>query len=525
MYWITIYDSAFVQRKALDAVMVRVDLKKRQGPTKRPRPWFWGAAVLFFVFYAVLAVAVLQRFPNSGDEYSYLLQAKILAQGNLSVPSVPEAIRDAFTLDHVVDDGRVRSKYPPGWPLLLAAGELVGQPWLINPLIGALFTAILFLILRARCSTRAAWLAMVPVGLSPFLAFQSASYMSHVTGLAAQALALWMVGHHRAERSGAWLAGAGAIIGFGFLTRPLNGALMGLAFLAWFRPAAYKRAFWFGVGVLPMVLLFLAYNAIQFGHPLTTGHDAYRPTLIALYGVEHPELSLSNVEHYAVHIRWLIDLPRWLVPGMLITVPFGIYSLWRHEDAVSRKLAHYCLTSLALTLAVSHLIVPSLGDTYGPRFLMQALVPIALFSGAGLDYLSRQRHWPVGVYVAGCAICAVVTINRYVGAAEEVGPVIEKRMTLERAVQDRALDQAVVFLRSTYRHGPHWYVRNSPSFKGKVVYAIDRGQQANEQVMAHYPGYTGYRFVWRRGTFEPLSRRPCPARPPDKRSPRYPDRQ
>src|SRR6058998_2188307 len=91
-----------------------------------------------------------QRLPMTADDYSYLYQAKLFASGKLYAedpiydPSLPfyDCIETYCLRD---DQGHRFSKYPPGWPALLAVGVKLRAPWLVDPLLGAL---LVFLILR-----------------------------------------------------------------------------------------------------------------------------------------------------------------------------------------------------------------------------------------------------------------------------------------------------------------------------------------------------------------------------------------
>src|SRR5438132_8075692 len=91
-----------------------------------------------------------QRSPLSGDDYSYLYQAKLFASGKLYAedpiynPSLPfyDCIETYCLRD---DQGHRFSQYPPGWPALLAVGVKLRAPWLVDPLLGAL---LIFLILK-----------------------------------------------------------------------------------------------------------------------------------------------------------------------------------------------------------------------------------------------------------------------------------------------------------------------------------------------------------------------------------------
>src|ERR1700731_4468099 len=105
---------------------------------------------IFLVEALFVYFVLTQRFPISGDDYSYLYQAKLFASGKLWAqdrlydPSLPfyDCIETYCLRD---DQGHRFSKYPPGWPALLAIGVKLRVPWLIDPLLGAL---LVFLMLQ-----------------------------------------------------------------------------------------------------------------------------------------------------------------------------------------------------------------------------------------------------------------------------------------------------------------------------------------------------------------------------------------
>jgi hypothetical protein len=71
---------------------------------------YFVAFVLLFSFIAIIFAnqIVLRDFPNSADEYSYIISAKIFALGKLSVPSpLHKEFYDTF---NVVNDGKFYGK-------------------------------------------------------------------------------------------------------------------------------------------------------------------------------------------------------------------------------------------------------------------------------------------------------------------------------------------------------------------------------------------------------------------------------
>lgn len=105
-------------------------------------------AAIFFVEALFVYFIVTQRYPISGDDYSYLYQAKLFASGKLWAqdplydPSLPfYGCVETYCLRD--DQGHRFSKYPPGWPAILSLGACFDTPWLVNPLLGALLVFLM----------------------------------------------------------------------------------------------------------------------------------------------------------------------------------------------------------------------------------------------------------------------------------------------------------------------------------------------------------------------------------------------
>src|ERR1700724_1056061 len=87
-----------------------------------------GAAVLALL----IAWSVLGLVPHVTDSISYLFQGRILAAGHLYEP--PPRVPALFANENVILTAtRWCSKYPPGWPLLLAIGWRVHAPLVDDP--------------------------------------------------------------------------------------------------------------------------------------------------------------------------------------------------------------------------------------------------------------------------------------------------------------------------------------------------------------------------------------------------------
>ncbi|HET6639613.1 MAG TPA: glycosyltransferase family 39 protein, partial [Gemmatimonadota bacterium] len=209
-------------------------------------------AVLGAILVVVSTLAFEHR-PQLVDSVIQLFQARIFAAGDVAAPA-PSRPEFFVTQHMIVGGGRWYSQYPPGHSALLAIGVVAGAPWLV-PVALSLAAAVLLhgFALHAydRPTARVTLLLLV---LCPFFFFMGASFMSHVSSLAAVCAVLYCLARWEETRRVGFLSAAGAALGAAFLSRPVEalaiGAVLGAALAAdslqarrWTPLAAFGAAF------------------------------------------------------------------------------------------------------------------------------------------------------------------------------------------------------------------------------------------------------------------------------------------
>jgi len=440
--------------------------------------------------YTLLIVSVgtfvLERFPNSGDEYVYLYQAATLVAGRVSNPA--PAVPGAFEFSYITQHGdRAFGTFPPGWPLALAIAARLHVPvWLVNPLFGIATLVALWALARELHGRRVAVLAAGIVAISPFFVFNAASFFSHTfcgLMLVLGAYAATVSDRHPA----AGPLAAGASVGWAVLTRYFAGVVgaAGIAVLlvSRTRPRHLQSLARAAVGGMPFAVLLGAYNVSLSGSPwqFTT-----LPLTRSLWFA--PGFALRGLDILSTQVLQFI---LWTPPALLAAY------LWYVRRAP--RLLDWMFVVMAVMLIF---YVNRGGNQYGPRFYYEAFLFLAVFTTAKLfsvDTLEHADRATRRLFVAMAVSVAVLPLIAVVHARNQK-MVVHERADVFARVADAHLTKAVVLLAGRIGTARSMdardLTRNGIDHASDVLYALDRGPAENCALAAAHPGRSMYQYVW-----------------------------
>ncbi len=227
----------------------------------------------------------LRGAPRIIDATSYYLQGRGLSHGLFAwdVQEPSASFRGRFLLSH--DGSRLGGIFPPGYPLLLAAGFLMGAPLVVGPALGAALVVATYTLARelahgAKEEEKIARLAAVLSVVCVTLRYHTADTMAH----AASALGITMAlaAGLRARRTGntKLFALVGLATGYVFATRLASALPIGVVALALATRSPegqrLRSLMLFAAGVVPgAALLALANHAVTGNALLATQRDYY----------------------------------------------------------------------------------------------------------------------------------------------------------------------------------------------------------------------------------------------------------
>jgi hypothetical protein len=438
----------------------------------------------------IVACGVLDRFPNSGDEYAYLFQAEQFAKGHLWAKAPP--LGDSFVpyRTWIIGD-KWLSQYPPGWPLVLATAILAGVPtWSVNAVLGAGSVASLVSPLWHFKDHAILFAGAALYLLTAFYILNAASLFSHtLSALLILLVCLTCLWYQRDRRVVA-LATCGALLGLLGLTRYFSLVLLFPALAYWLfvenRGGRLRMIVVMILAALPFLACLLAYQYWVTGNPL---RDTY-----SLITADPDDVSLSLKAHAVIYgaqltLYRLAELSIWTSPLLLPAYLFCFLS-----KAKSRSLAFYDLIFPCFILG--YVFFPDLGgNRYGPRYYFDAfplMIVTIVSSRSQLASLAQGLNLRV-LAMNAIAISAVYLLTSLPFAFKDYHAQVVMREEPYRLAAARRLENAIVVIESPSGRGLEGddLARNEADLEAPVLYA--RSEASMSELRRRFP----QRSIWR----------------------------
>lgn len=449
---------------------------------------------------------------ENNDEAAYLLQAEALRHGKLFIPA-PENWRAFLPALSVFRDGHFVTKYTPVHAGFIAFADLItGTQRAALALTAALASLSAYLLARQVLRTRrAAVMAAAFFTLSPLTIIQSATFLAYLSTLALlQGFAAALLAGMRLQSK--WLLSlSGLLFGTAFFSRQFDAVLFAAPFGAWMlwthRKALRRLSFvtcWVALGALLPISAMLAYFRASTGSWFTSPFNLTDASDTIGFGVRRM-YEQSAAIHFTPAKAWLGMVGHmklimtWCFGGILL-VALAVAALRR----MNPKHPGCWVGLVAVSVPVGYFFFwGSYGSLQwsapyriGPYYYTAMLTPLAILGAATFD-----RLWEARRRIAVICLVAMLGFSAFVvkKAGDDVAPYNEVRRGLYEPLLHRRLDQAIVFLprltRTWMLTHPYAVARNSPDFSGDVVWALDRGPEANRKVLTEFPDRVAYRVV------------------------------
>jgi len=483
-----------------------------------PSPvYLLGVYAAFLTVVLALSWTCYRFIPGYDDSIAQYVHGKFIAAGHLLLKSPPS--RNFFPMWMMVNDGKWYAQYEPMHESMLALGHLVNAPWIINPLEAALTQVLIYLLARRIFGEGTARIAAILCITCPFMLFLSAEFMNHVTALfyttlltycyvVAMDTASYDMSKAKWWTQSSWLSlAAGLSLGAVFLTRPLDAVGVGIPFaldaLSRFRKAPrryYKTFVLMAVASIACVAFSLWFN-VQ-----TTGEALLFPT-----GKYHSDSNLGAMGYDAHSSIWRgiskaqdewsrlnLQCFEWPLPSAFFALLFCLLPI---------KNRH---AWLLVGIVVSHTLV-NMGNMYastvfGPRYMYEVVSSLILLTAAGITrmpLLLQPFKIPMPPREVWYGIMALPLLFWCGTTAFMVMPARVKTYThyfnnhpdFYNAMIEQCQKPALIFIgRGADAESKYKWVAftNPPDNSKEVIFAVDRGDEQDRELVPFYPGRTVY---------------------------------
>ena len=476
-----------------------------------------------FVIRGVGALILGVPLPHYHDEFSYLLAADTFAHGRLT--NFPHPMWVHFETFYVIWHPTYMSMYPPGQGLILALGELLGNPWIGQLLASALMCAAICWMLQGWIPPRWALLggvlAVARIGL---LSYFTNGYWSACLPAVGGALVLGAL--PRIQHGARRIYAATMAVGLFILanTRPYEGFLLslgvGVALLAWMLGKKGPTAKVSLVRIVFPLVLTLAplgawtgyYYYRVTGSPFRMAYDGNREMYAMgryfVWQKPWPQKTFDHAKMRAYYERELSEATEnRTIRGFARRAGVKFYYFWKTYLVLPLP---FVLIALPCAVRDRRLRVPwmifgifVIGLAVEVWFLPHYFAPATAFLYLVLMQCMRHLRWfecrarPAGrAFVrAICVVYVTTVVLRLALAVGHVHPEKEwQHGDMRRAAIVKELDASpgkdVVLVKYApdFDLDREWVFNGADIDGSKIVWARDMGPEKNQELLDYYRG-------------------------------------
>lgn len=483
--------------------------------TDRTRHRAAVAVLLLAVGAGVWALIGSQRLftylSDDHDEGLYILQANALAEGHLFPPAPEHA--DAFRpFLSVLSDGRFVLKYAPVHASILATSiRLTDDARPALALIAGGVVLLSYGLAKEVLGERfLAALATAFLALSPLFLVQTATFLSYCSNLLLlEGFALILLRGLRLN-SRRLLCLSGLVFGVALFARPFDAILWAIPiglYGVWSqrsdRTRLARNVGSFALGaVLPVVAMLLYYRAAT-GSPFRTPFNMLEPQDTLGFGRRRllpgqPELLFTPAHGTYAVFRYAMLISAWGFGGLILVGLFFGGLIRRRMQGPQPWLA-----MVVISFSVGYMFFwgtfgtslrGSLTSFLGPFYFLPVLVPVTFLAAKSFGDLWRHDR-----IIGGCTFAGMLIVSGYLLLRVF-------QVNLQLTAEDRRvytpiaaarLDRALVFLPPLYGPQllhPFAYLQNDAEYDGNTVYALERGERQNLDLLKDFQGRSVYRL-------------------------------